>query len=75
MQNCLTISVYIDASPACNDIAFQLGNAASVLGPAVSTKQWNIKVIQSVLSDGLDQLAPRKSLTTAILAIVNRAEV
>ena len=35
--------VYIDASDSCNELAFQLGNAAAQ-GSTLSTRQWSIKV-------------------------------
>ena len=38
--------IYVDASDDCNDLAFQLGNAAVGLTNGVATRQWNIKVTQ-----------------------------
>ncbi len=33
--------VYVDASPSCNTLLFQLGNTG--VGTTIATRQWNIK--------------------------------
>ncbi len=40
--------VYLDASAACNSLAFELGQTTGV-GSSISTRQWNIKVIIKII--------------------------
>ena len=53
--------VYVDASPNCNDLAFQLGTNAA----AATTRSWSIKVTQyscdypNLAPSGCDQVLLR----------------
>ena len=53
-QSFRNISVYVDASTACNDLTFLLGETAS--GTTLATRSWNIRVTQYECNSGL--LAP-----------------
>ncbi len=49
------LSVYLDASDACNMLCFQLGNTANGVN-SLETRSWNIKATQ--FSCDFDNLAP-----------------
>lgn len=37
-----TVSVYVDANTACNDLNFQFGNTA--VGTTIPSRSWSVKV-------------------------------
>ena len=51
----MSISVYFDASDACNSLDFQFGNVAQGLS-TVATRSWSIKINQ--YSCDYENLAP-----------------
>ena len=54
MLNILRISVYVDASDACNDMNMLLGNQAT--GTTVGQRNWSVRVTQ--YECGSELLAP-----------------
>ena len=42
------VSVYVDASEMCNELAFQLGNSG--MGTAITARDWSIKVCHSPIT-------------------------
>ena len=48
VQRSFFISVYVDASEMCNELAFQLGNSG--MGTAITARDWSIKVCHSPIT-------------------------
>jgi hypothetical protein len=45
-NNSKIVAVYVDASTACNTLAFQLGQTG--IGTTIPTRSWSLKVFQNM---------------------------